>query len=79
MRRPSVGCNVGRMRPMWPVIAKITPMRRPQCDGRASGALRRPCVSRIAADYAPTLTKTSQIIIIIIIILLLTANDNIKR
>ena len=42
MRRPPVGQNVGRMRPILRVIAEITLMRRPQCVGRN------------AADYAPT-------------------------
>ena len=59
--------RVGRMRPIWRVIAEITPMHRPRV-GRNVGRMRpiwrviaeitpmrRPqCVGRYAADYAPT-------------------------
>ena len=42
-----VGRTVGRMRPIWRVIAAITPMRRPH----ASAAMRQTRVGRNAADY----------------------------
>ena len=56
MRRPRVDRNVGRLRPIWRVIAEITPMRRPRVGRNASAAMRRLCVGRYAADYAPTLS-----------------------
>ena len=60
MRRQLVGRNVGRMGPIWRVIAEITPMRRLQCVGRnASVAMSRPRVGRNAADYAQTLKDKS--------------------
>ena len=45
-RPQCVGRTVGLMRPIWRVIAAITPMRRPHVSAA--------CVGRNEADYAPT-------------------------